>query len=49
MVVQDLIFGDDIDIFVIRKSMKKFELKLNNLEILDVIGLGKKYRCVYCF
>lgn len=49
MVAQDPTLGNDTDILVIRKSMKKFESKSNNLEILDVTGPGKKYRCVYCF
>lgn len=41
MVAQDPTLGNDTDVLVIRKSMRKFESKSNNLEILDVTRPGK--------
>lgn len=44
MAAQDPTLGNDTEVLVIRKSMKKFESKSNNLEILEVTRPGKTYR-----
>lgn len=45
VIAEDPTLGNDVEALVIRESMKKFESKSNNLEVLEVTRPGKSRIC----